>query len=70
MGDFPRHFAQLFELYEQGRLQSQVDLGQNAPSGPFKGLDAVFDAVDYLYSGRSAGKVVVSMMTENSRHKL
>lgn len=70
LGDVPAHFVRLSELYQQGRLQSRVDLGQSAPSGPFEGLDAVFDAVDYLYSGKSAGKVVVSLTSESSRHKL
>ncbi len=55
----------LAELYMQGKLQVRVDSGEEAPSGPFRGLEAVYDAVDYLYSGRSKGKVVVDLWTDH-----
>ena len=65
--DIPRHLSQLIELYTQGKIQSTIDVGERAPSGPFRGLEAIFDAVDYLYSGKSAGKVVVSVTPDSSK---
>ena len=62
--DMPAHGMKLAELYTSGKLQSIVDLGENSPGGVFKGLESIYDAVDYLYSGRSAGKVVVDMWEE------
>lgn len=50
----------LYGLYDKGKLQIAVD-----PT-PFSGLGAVADAVDYLYSGRSIGKVVVQIQPHNS----
>ena len=69
--DIPQHFKRLAELYSTGKLKSTVDLGQNySPAGGFRGLEAVFDAVDYLYSGRSAGKVVVDLWQDEATSKL
>lgn len=45
----------LFALRAQGRLQVRFD------DRPFRGLDAVPDAVERLLSGRSMGKVVVDL---------
>ena len=59
--DVPSHISKLCQLYEQGQLKALVDMGERAPSGPFRGLEAVYDAVDYLYTGRSRGKVVVEI---------
>ena len=42
-------------------LQAKVDLGEGYSKGPFKGLESIFDAVDYLYTGQSKGKVVVEL---------
>ncbi len=49
----PEHLASLIGLYQSGKLQVQVD------PRPFHGLEQVADAVEYLHSGQSAGKVVV-----------
>ncbi len=49
----PEHLARLLKLYEAGQLQAAVD-----PT-VFNGIDAVCDAVEYLHTGRSTGKVVV-----------
>eukprot|EP00249_Psilotum_nudum_P024810 c29298_g1_i4 orf=256-2163(+) len=46
-------FQRLNNLYRQGKLKVSVD-----PT-PFYGLESVVDAVDYLHSGHSTGKVVV-----------
>ena len=42
-------------------LQAKVDLGEGYSKGLFKGLESIFDAVDYLYTGQSKGKVVVEL---------
>ena len=51
------------ERVEDGRLISKVDNGpESGPlAGPFKGLEMVADAVDFLYSRQSLGKVVVQL---------
>ncbi len=49
----PTHLAKLADLYESGQLQVAIDPTE------FAGVDAVADAVDYLHSGQSHGKVVV-----------
>lgn len=49
----PEHLAMLIELYQSGRLVAAVD-----PT-PFVGVEQVVDAVEYLHSGKSSGKVVV-----------
>jgi NADPH-dependent curcumin reductase CurA len=51
---FAAHLARLFELYSQGKLKVMVE------STEFKGLDAVKAAYDYLHSGKSMGKVVIT----------
>ena len=55
--DVPSHYAKLSSLLAAGKLVSQVDLR----GGSLGGIDGVCDAVDYLYSGKSAGKIVVDM---------
>lgn len=56
---YPREFnSELINMYrdwQAGTLISAVD------SARFTGLDAVADAVDYLYSGKNTGKVVVDL---------
>ncbi|EAN78351.1 oxidoreductase, putative [Trypanosoma equiperdum] len=49
------HFSRLCQMYEQGTLQSCID-----PS-KFKGLEAVADAVEYMYERRNKGKVIVEI---------
>lgn len=64
--DMPSHFAKLVQLHSAGKLTSAVDMGERYSGGPFKGLESVFNAVDYLYTGKSSGKVVVDLDPENS----
>ena len=45
----------LFEQYYAGSIKAWVD------PKPFKGLDSVADATDYMLSGQSIGKVVVDL---------
>ena len=74
VSDIPRHLARLTQLYEEGRLVARVDLGESAPGGPLRGLEAVCNGVDYMYSGLSRGKVVVEVAppldTASTRAKL
>ncbi|MBI1281945.1 MAG: zinc-binding dehydrogenase [Anaerolineaceae bacterium] len=49
----PQEMAKLVDLYKSGKLKVEVD------SKPFYGVEQVADAVEYLHSGKSAGKVVV-----------
>lgn len=49
----PEELAKLVELYKSGKLKAEVD-----PT-VFQGIDEVADAVEYLHTGKSAGKVVV-----------
>lgn len=61
LSEIPAHFARLMQLYSTGKLKPTVDSGHDCSKGPFKGLESVFHAVDYLYTGKSAGKVVVDL---------
>lgn len=47
-----------------------MDTGDSTEKGPFIGLDSVYDAVDYLYSKKSVGKIVVEMPAAHSQSKL
>ena len=65
-GFFLMHFPQLWtenfigltKLIKEGKLMSKVD---NGPGDGFKGLESVVDAVDYLYSKKFIGKIIVNM---------
>lgn len=50
----PVYYLRLARLYAEGKLTSKVDLS-------FRGLDSIPDAVEYLHSGKSLGKVVVQL---------
>lgn len=50
---FGSHLQRLLGLYAEGKLKANVDATE------FRGVDAIPDAVDYLQSGKSAGKVLV-----------
>ncbi|PNH03759.1 Zinc-binding alcohol dehydrogenase domain-containing protein 2, partial [Tetrabaena socialis] len=52
---FRPHLARLVAMWEGGRLRVALD------PRPFRGVGAVFDAVEHLQSGRSVGKVVVQV---------
>jgi len=49
------HLEKLFNLYASGKLKVFLDPKK------FLGVASVADAVEYLHSGRSVGKVVVCM---------
>lgn len=50
----------LMQMYGSGQLQVSMDNGKNAPE-KFQGLDSIFKAVDYMYSGRNEGKIYVEL---------
>ncbi len=52
---YREHTARLFQLITDGSLRVAIDPTE------FDGLEAVADAVDYLHSGKSMGKVVVRL---------
>ena len=63
--DQPSHFSKLVSLYTVGKLQSIVDFGnQRGAHGRLKGVESIADAIDYLYTGKSVGKVVVELGRE------
>jgi len=51
----------LFSLYSTNQLKCLVDNGTHSETGPFIGLESIFDAVDYLYTKKSEGKIVVEI---------
>ena len=59
MPAFPEYFdagaRRILELYQRGEIRPRPD-----PT-PFKGLEAVADAVEHLLAGRNVGKVVVEL---------
>ncbi|XP_065835630.1 prostaglandin reductase-3-like [Oscarella lobularis] len=60
------HGTKLAGLILGGELKSCVDLGEKSPVGPFRGLESIPDAVDYLYSRKSVGKIVVDLQNTTS----
>ncbi|XP_038065958.1 prostaglandin reductase-3-like [Patiria miniata] len=48
-------------LFAKGAIKVGVDRGQNSERGAFKGVESIVDAIDYMYSGKSQGKLVVEV---------
>jgi len=61
LSDVPRHYSKLCSLLEGGKLLSRVDLRGAAGNGSIGGVEGVSDAIEYLHSGKSTGKVVVDL---------
>ena len=59
---YREHAGRLFQLIGEGKLHVAVDPTE------FHGLDAVTDAVEYLHSGQSMGKVVVRLSEDVIGH--
>ncbi|XP_005103943.1 prostaglandin reductase-3 [Aplysia californica] len=55
------HFSRLVHLYNSGKIRMTVDKGDKSEAGPFIGLEKIPDAIDYLYTGKSVGKIVVEL---------
>uniref|UniRef100_A0A0A9EB63 Alcohol dehydrogenase-like C-terminal domain-containing protein n=1 Tax=Arundo donax TaxID=35708 RepID=A0A0A9EB63_ARUDO len=55
------HLDKLFDLYASGKLKVSLDPKK------FVGVASLADAVEYLHSGKSIGKVVVCIDPSYSR---
>ena len=61
-----RAFTELCEMYEDGSLNVCIDGGYNVEQEDskvikFQGLEQVADAVDYLYTRKSVGKIIAEL---------
>ncbi|XP_072171706.1 prostaglandin reductase-3-like [Diadema setosum] len=63
---YSRSLTKLSKLLMTGDLKVGYDLGKHDDKGPFKGLEGIYDAVDYLYSKKSEGKIVVEVNPEDT----
>ncbi|XP_035673590.1 prostaglandin reductase-3-like [Branchiostoma floridae] len=62
------YYQRLVSMYNAGDLVSQVDRGEASGTGVFnKGLQSIPDAVEYLYTGQSKGKIIVEFPEGNSK---
>ena len=59
-----RHTQKLVDLVSAGKLSSIVD------PQPFYGLESIHSAVQYMYSGKNIGKVVVTITPPSHTSKL
>lgn len=59
--DYREALGSMMQMFAKGKLVCEVDVGDLAPEGRFTGLESVFRAVDYMYSGKNLGKVVVEV---------
>ncbi|GFS07026.1 zinc-binding alcohol dehydrogenase domain-containing protein 2-like [Elysia marginata] len=59
--DIPAHVGKLTQLIASGKLKAAVDNGEKSEKGPFKGIEMIYDAVDYMYAKKNTGKVVVAI---------
>ena len=66
---YPSHLAKLVQLVSNQSLHCIIDNGASRSKGPFVGLEAIPDAIEYLYSGQSSGKVYVELK-ESANSKL
>lgn len=67
---FPSHLDKLVHLVSNKSLRCIVDNGIRHSNGPFVGLERITDAVEYLYSGKSIGKVYVELTHSMANSKL
>ncbi|KAK3583298.1 hypothetical protein CHS0354_011189 [Potamilus streckersoni] len=59
--DWAPYVAKQIKLSKEGKLKGIIDKGENTALGPFLSLEKVCDAVDYLYSKKSMGKIIVEL---------
>ncbi|XP_068614879.1 prostaglandin reductase 3-like [Brachionichthys hirsutus] len=60
-GDYKEALSSMMRMFAEGKLVCEVDGGDLSEEGRFVGLESVFRAVDYMYSGKNLGKVVVDV---------
>ncbi|XP_069131852.1 prostaglandin reductase-3-like [Argopecten irradians] len=68
--DWMKSATMLSELYSQGSLQSSIDNGSSTAAGPFVGLEKIADAVEYMYTKKNLGKIVVELNKPTTSSKL
>lgn len=61
LSEYKEALMSLVKLYQNGKLVCEVDHGEQSPEGKFTGLESVFRAVDYMYTGKNIGKIVVEL---------
>ncbi|RUS77433.1 hypothetical protein EGW08_014811 [Elysia chlorotica] len=61
LSEIPEHIQRLSALIASGQLKAAVDDGTGSDKGQFKGIDMIYDAVDYMYAKKNTGKVVVAI---------
>ncbi|XP_060556394.1 prostaglandin reductase-3-like [Ruditapes philippinarum] len=62
--DFVSYVTKQIQYYKEGKLKSFVDMGEKESAGLFVGLEKIADAVEYLYSKKSIGKIVVDVSSK------
>jgi len=55
------HVGLLMGQYAEGKLKVTQDNGKGSAKGPFKGLEKIADAVDYMYARGNIGKIIVEL---------
>ena len=58
---YKEYLGKLFQSEADGSIKALVDNGVNHSKGPFKGLASITDAVEYLYTRKSRGKIYVEL---------
>ncbi|XP_076837502.1 prostaglandin reductase 3-like [Brachyhypopomus gauderio] len=62
---FLSHYSEslqsMLQLLAVGKLVCEVDVGDQDSGGRFMGLESIYRAVDYMYSGSNLGKVIVDL---------
>ncbi|OCT74556.1 hypothetical protein XELAEV_18033539mg [Xenopus laevis] len=61
LSEYKEAIMSLLKLYQKGELVCEVDYGDQSPEGRFTGLESIFRAVDYMYTGKNIGKIVVEL---------
>ena len=64
---FTEYMTKMITLFTQGKMKSTVDNGLYSDKGPLRGLEGIYDGVDYLYSRKSVGKIVVDLRNDQSK---
>ncbi|XP_059156016.1 prostaglandin reductase-3-like [Physella acuta] len=64
--DIKNHLLSLTKQYKSGSLKVFTDKGVGVPTGPFVGLEKVVDAIEYMYSRKNVGKIVVELTERSS----
>jgi len=67
--DFKPHLKKLVTLMGESKLKTLIDTA-DSNGKQFIGLESAFDAVDYLYSRQSKGKVIIQTQSSSTTSKL